>query len=160
MLVDGGGARLLGQFPWSNPSGASPQTADFRTLLYGPAGAPRIVLAKDPGSPDLSPLTARGPETGIKIFVVEPGGPWPYQMYRDTPFGYETNDQLRAQRAATPQLDLNPFGNRPGASEWADYSLQAGDKIIVLDEVRLGYLEEQRELLDDVMPSASTDSQA
>jgi hypothetical protein len=89
----------------------------------------------------------REPEAGIRAQRYESGGLVPYQIYRRAPFGYRSNAQLRAQLAATPQLDPTPFGSRPAAPANADRRLRTGDTIVVLDQTRLGFLEQQRQLL-------------
>lgn len=99
------------------------------------------------------------PENGVLTYPIQVGGPWPFQIYRSNPFGFDTNDEVHQQLAGTPGLDPMPFGNRPGAPANADRSLQLGYTIIVLDRTRLDFLEEQRTLLSQVMPHASSDSQ-
>jgi hypothetical protein len=99
-----------------------------------------------------------GAEEGIRRVPYQSGQPLD-QIYLDAGFGHGQGD-LAAQRAATPGLDPHAFGNRPAAPPDAERRLEEGTEIIVLDEVRLDYLEEQRTLLGQVMPSASTDSQA
>lgn len=149
------------------PQTTQPDRKPFdKALADTKKNQPQIVPVKDPATPppdkDDTKATTFGPhdpEAGIEVHTVEPGGPWPFQIYRHTPFGYETNDEVHAQLSATPWLDPKAFGNRAGNPDSADRRLQEGDKVIVLDETRLAFLEEQRELLSHVMPSASTDSQ-
>ena len=146
--------------------------AQFNTALYHAGAQPKVVPVKHapstPAKQDPAPQTPAKegvtfgpdePENGIETYPVQTGGPWPFQMYRHTPFGFDTNDELHSELAATPGLDPKAFGNRPGAPDGADRALQPGDKIVVLDQTRLDYLAEQRKLLSQVMPTASTDSQ-
>jgi hypothetical protein len=93
---------------------------------------------------------AREAEGGVKVYYIDENGPWPFQYYRRAEFGYDTNDEMHAQLAATPWLDTKAFGTRPGAAPGADYALQPGQKIIVLDQTRLDYLEQQRALLGKI----------
>ncbi len=161
-----------------------PPLVQFNHALDGARGTTplTVVPAKDPGGPTgpvapTAPTTPgqtgqpappritfgpHEPEGGIHVEPLQPGGPWPFQIYRRSPYGLQnqTNDQLHKQLSATPKLDPKPFGNRPAAPADADQQLQPGDEIVVLDETRLEYLEDQRRLRDLVMPSVSTDSQA
>jgi hypothetical protein len=105
----------------------------------GPGAAPASVV-----------FGAHEAEGGVKVYYIDENGPWPFQYYRRAEFGYDTNDEVHAQLAATPWLDPKAFGTRPGAAPGADYALQPGQKIIVLDQKRLDYLEQQRALLGKI----------
>ena len=107
-------------------------------------------------------VTAVGP----RIFGPGEGplGIWEYRLgraetplhiyVRDAKIAPRSNPLLGGQLAATPHLDPSPFGNRPAAAPDADRRLIPGQTIIVLDETRLAYLDEQRRLLAGVSNSA------
>lgn len=83
---------------------------------------------------------------GVAEFPVEQG--WPFRIYiQKAGLPPCDNDALHAQLPATPKLDPLPFGNRPAAAPDADRTLQADDIVTVLDETRLDYLGQQRQLL-------------
>src|SRR6185503_18805976 len=134
-----------------------------RTLLGTLGGRPQGVQTHyrqnpSPGGPGQQapaapPPVTFGPheaEEGVYVYVMDRDGPWPFQYYRRTDFGYDTNEEWHAQLAATPWLDPKAFGNRPGAPANADHALQPGQYIIVLDSTRLDYLEQQRALLGSI----------
>ena len=132
-----------------------------RALLGALSGQPQtraVGYRKDPGPGTQqreippTPVTfgAHEPEEGIYVYVAESNVLVPFQYYRRTEFGYDTNEEWQAQLAATPWLDPKAFGTRPGAPGGADRALQPGQKIIVLDSTRLDYLEQQRTLLNGI----------
>jgi hypothetical protein len=98
-----------------------------------------------------------GPDDGEQGILRHPytPGDFPFRVYRRN--GITQQHDLNAQLAATPQLDPRPFGLRPGASPGADRRIHQGDEIVVLDEVRLNYLEQQRGILNSIRQPGMTD---
>lgn len=83
---------------------------------------------------------------GISEYKIDVGR-WPFRIYEKAGIAANDGKALRAQLAATPQLDPTAFGNRPGASGDADQGLGIGDTVYVLDQDRLDLLETQRNAL-------------
>lgn len=135
--------------------------ASFDQSLRGANGMQtQTVAAQTPGDvggsvpplvvPPAVTFSVDDPEAGIEVHVLQEDGPWPLQYYRSSEFGFETDEELFAQYAATPALDPKAFGTRAAAPECADQDLQPGQQIIVLDSTRRDYLEQQRDVLEGI----------
>ncbi|MDR6290261.1 hypothetical protein E9232_002782 [Inquilinus ginsengisoli] len=134
--------------PWRTLRRDAPSFEQSLALArqQAPAQPAQAPAAPTDAPPALGPFPPGAKPLGINEHKV--GEAWPFRIFiRDEGFDFTDNDALHAQLPATPKLDPLPFGNRPAAAPGADRRLQADDTVIVLDETRLGYLGQQRQLL-------------
>jgi hypothetical protein len=127
----------------------STQAAPSVTTVSTGSGSASASAAPTSGT-SLAPTVPNPTQQGIEQFIVKPGDSFWSLLARQSMIdknALSDDSQLQQNLAATPWLDPQAFGTRPGNGDCSLTDMPIGSTVTMLDPQRLQFLSEQRQAL-------------